>query len=71
MRANMLDAYAKGRKAQPKSEHVNAKLTPAQVRAIRGDYTKNGTRQVDLAKQYCVSQRTISLIVRHETYKDV
>lgn len=71
MRTNLLDAYAKGRKAQPKSKHANAKLTAAQVRAIRGDYTKNGTRQVDLAKQYGVSQRAISLIVRHETYKDV
>jgi hypothetical protein len=71
MRTNMLDAYKKGRKTQPKSEHVNAKLSAAQVRAIRTRYTRGGIRQVDLAAEYSVSQRVISLIIRHETYKDV
>jgi len=71
MRANLLDAYSKGRKSQPRSEHANAKLTPEQVRAIRDVYNSGGVRQAALAAQYGVSQRTISLIVRRETYKDV
>lgn len=71
MRANLLDAYAKGRKTQPKSQHVNAKLSADQVRAIRAAYDAGDTRQVDLAAKYGVSQRAISLIVRRETYKDI
>jgi hypothetical protein len=71
MRANLLDAYEKGRKVQPRSRHVNAKLTPAQVREIRRRYDAGEARQVPLAKEYGVSQRVISLIVRRETYKDV
>lgn len=71
MRANLLDAYRKGRKSQPQSGHVNAKLTPEQVKDIRATYDAGGVRQVDLAKQYGVSQRAISLVVRRETYRDV
>lgn len=71
MRANLLDAYAKGRKTQPRSAHVNAKLTLEQVRNIRTTYDAGYTRQVDLAAKYGVSQRAISLIIRRETYKDV
>lgn len=71
MRSNLLDAYRKGRKVQPRSGHTNANLTAEEVRAIREAYNGGGVRQVDLAAQYGVSQRTVSLIVRHETYKDV
>lgn len=71
MRANLLDAYKKGLKTQPRSGHANAKLTPAQVLEIRNVYDAGNTRQVDLAKQFGVSQRTISLVVRRETYGDV
>jgi DNA-binding MarR family transcriptional regulator len=71
MRANQLDAYRKGRKVQPQSGHTNAKLTPEQVVEIRAIYDAGGVRQVDLAKQYGVSQRAISLVVRRETYRDV
>jgi hypothetical protein len=71
MRANLLDAYSKGRKAQPKSLHANAKLTAEQVRDIRRLYDKGGVRQIDLAARYGVSQRAISLVVRRETYKDI
>jgi hypothetical protein len=70
MRANLLDAYAKGRKTQPQSEHTNAKLTAQQVHEIRAQYAR-GCKQVDLAAQYGVSQRTISLVVRRETYRDI
>lgn len=66
---NQLDAYKKKRKAQPKgSDHVNAKLTKEQVMDIRRRYS-NGEYQVPLAKEFNVSQRCISLVVRGETYK--
>ena len=71
MRTNQLDAYTKGRKVQPRSEHVNAKLTPDQVRDIRARYDRGIDKQIPLATEFGVSQRAISLIVRRETYKDV
>jgi len=71
LRTNMLDAYVKGRKIQPRSKHVNAKLTAEQVKEIRRKYDSGMTLQIHLAKEYGVSQRVISLIVRRETYKDV
>ena len=71
MRTNQLDAYAKGRKVQPKSRHVNAKLSAAQVHAIRRRYDAGDGTQKELAAEVGVSQRVISLIVRHEAYKDV
>ena len=65
----MIDAYKKKRKVQPKGEaHTNAKLTTAQVEAVREAYEK-GQTQTKLAVIYGVSQRAISLIVRKETYK--
>lgn len=71
MRTNLLDAYNKGRKTQPQSKHVNSKLTATQVRHIRVRYARGEERQVDLASEFGVSQRVVSLIIRHETYKDV
>lgn len=71
MRANLLDAYAKGRKQQPRSGHSNAKLTPQQVRMVRHLYDTGETTQTLLAKKFGVSQRVISLVVRRESYKDV
>jgi hypothetical protein len=71
MRTNQLDAYQKGRKQQPKSKHTNAKLTPAQVREIRRRYDTGAAKQVPLAKEFGVSQRVISLVIRRETYKDI
>lgn len=71
MRSNQLDAYKKGRKTQPKSNHANAKLTPTQVREIRSLYHHKGVFQTVLAEQYGVSQRCISLITRYESYKDI
>ena len=66
---NMADAYHKKRKVQPKGEaHTNAKLTNEQAAEIRQRYAA-GEFQVPLAKEYGVSQRAISLIVRGETYK--
>lgn len=66
---NQKDAYSKSRKTQPKgSAHANAKLSVRQVTQIRKRYA-NGEYQVPLAKEYGVSQRVISLIVRGESYK--
>ena len=66
---NQRDAYAKKRRVQPKGEkHVNAKLTNEQAEQIRQRYAA-GEYQVPLAREFGVSQRAISLIVRRETYK--
>lgn len=66
---NMEDAYKKKRKVPATGEkHSNAKLTNKQAALIRNRY-KRGERQVALAKEFGVSQRAISLIVRGETYK--
>lgn len=55
------------RRAQAQNR-VYAKLSIKQANAIRRIYAKGGIRQVDLAKQYGVSQRTISLITRNESW---
>lgn len=66
---NMIDAYRKKRKRQPKGEfHANAKLTYRQAMEIRKRYAA-GEFQVVLAKEYGVSQVSISLIIRGKTYK--
>ena len=70
MSSNQKDAYKKGRKVQPRSEHANAKLTADQVRWARRAYSE-GARQIDLAEKLGVCQRVISKVVRNETYKDV
>ena len=67
---NMHDAYKKKRKVQPKGErHTNAKLTNAKAEEIRSKYFAGAT-QMELAKEYDVSQVAISLIVRKVTYND-
>lgn len=55
------------RKTQSRNrEYVKMSLdTAEQIRIL---YAKGNIRQVDLAKQFDVSQRTISLIVRRETW---
>ena len=68
---NQRDAYAKTRRAQPRGQHhANAKLTNKQAAQVRKLH-EAGMTQVVLAKKFGVSQRTISLIVRRETYKDI
>jgi DNA-directed RNA polymerase specialized sigma subunit len=65
---NQKDAYEKKQRKQPKGElHANAKLSKKQIINIRNRYEK-GETQTALAKEFGVSQRTISLIVRYETY---
>jgi len=66
---NMNDAYVKRRKVQPRgAAHSNAKLTNSQAAKVRELYA-SGYTQTRLAEKYSVSQRTISLVVRGETYK--
>lgn len=66
---NLQDAYNKKRKQQPKGQnHANAKLTNRQAAKIRKRYASEEV-QTTLAKEYGVSQRVISLIVRGETYR--
>jgi hypothetical protein len=68
-RDNMLDAYKKNRKSQLQGEaHTNAKLSNKQAQEIRKRY-EAGEMQIPLAKEFNVSQKVISLIIRNETYK--
>jgi len=67
---NQRDAYRRGRRSQPQgAAHANAKLTTKQAHVIRSRYIPGVIRQVDLATEFGVSQRVISLIVRGETYR--
>ena len=66
---NQSEAYERNRKEQPKGQlHANSKLTNEQASAIRERY-KYGYTQTNLAKEYDVSQTTISLITRGVTYQ--
>ena len=71
MQDNSADCVRKQRTNKPKGEkHTNAKLTSVQAEEIRGKYASiPKPKQVDLASEYKVSQRVISLIVRSESYK--
>lgn len=67
---NNLHAYRfLSRKPSPSYGATNgsSKLTAIQVAEIRASYDAGNTQTV-IAKQYGVSQRTISLIVRRETW---
>lgn len=70
--SNYIDMVRKGR---GRSDHKNrrygtnnhnAKLTFDQVEEIRKAYVPGQIKQADLAKQYGVSQRLISIITRNE-----
>jgi len=66
---NQYDAYQKKRRVQPKGQaHSKEKPTNEQAAEIRQRY-EAGEFQVPLAKEYGVSQRVVSLIVRGESYK--
>jgi hypothetical protein len=51
--------------------HGRAKVTEADVTAIRKRYAEGGIRQVDLGDQYGICQTKISAIVRREHWKHV
>jgi hypothetical protein len=73
---NSQDAWKKGRnffqkhpEARPKGEnHANAKLNKKQIAEIRKLYASGVYYQKTLVKHFGVSQRTISLITRRESY---
>jgi hypothetical protein len=72
---NSKDAWAKGRnfyqlhpELRPRgAKHTNAKLNAAQIVEIRARY-KRGERQIDIAKDFGVSQGTISHLIVGRTY---
>lgn len=67
---NNTDCYTRIRRTQPQGQHhINAKLLPDAIWFIRAHTGK--IRQIDLAKQYGVSQRCISLVQRNETYRNL
>jgi hypothetical protein len=53
------------------TEDKFAKLTTAQVVAVRQRYDAGENTQQQLAAEFGVTQRVISLIVRRESYKDI
>lgn len=67
---NVRDCHRKQRRPTYRGEaHTNAKLTALQVEEIRRRYIPGLVRQIDLAEEYGVSQRTISDITLGRTYK--
>jgi hypothetical protein len=63
---NRDDCAAKGRHTYGE-KHPLAKLTKGDVLAIRASPAK----QADLARQYCVSEQLISLIIKRKTWKHI
>ncbi len=74
-RDNLEDMTNKGRRAvgnkvsNPGEKNPAAKLTSIQVSEIRERYSEGNVTQQTLAAKYGVSQRMISLIVRHEKWR--
>jgi hypothetical protein len=65
---NQLDAYARRRRKAYRGEtHSNAKQTRESVSLIR-DMSVHGISQEDIAALLCVSQSSISKILRKESY---
>lgn len=61
--ARVRRGYARGER------HGRAKLTNAEAAEIRLMYEIWGFRQIDIAREYKISQRVISLIIRGESWK--
>ena len=67
---NNSDRKAKGRNANRHGEsNTNAKLTEAQVREIRERYAAGGILQRELAQEYGVSRKAISLVVTNKRWQ--
>lgn len=65
---NQSDAYRKGRKVQQGEKNGNAKLTKAEVGAIREHHAQGHISQRELATLYQVSSSAISDILRHKRW---
>jgi hypothetical protein len=71
IKENNLDMYAKKRQYQSNNgRHPRAKLTNEQVIEVRKLVYK-GRSQSKIAKQFNISQSTISDITHNKTYKDI
>lgn len=69
---NNRDKARKGRANPPFGEREpNHKLTEADVRQIRQRYAAGNVRQRDIAADYGISQRLVSLIVRREAWRHI
>jgi hypothetical protein len=67
---NAADRAAKGRTTHGEQSHLS-RLTADQVRAIRGRYMTGGVSMRQLAREYGVDRRTISLILRRATWRHI
>lgn len=67
-RDNQQDKWAKGRGIVINN---SIKLTESNVRAIRTRYATGTIRQIDLGKEYGVSQTAISAIVNRRTWTHI
>jgi DNA-binding MarR family transcriptional regulator len=69
---NLFDRSAKNLESWKRgSQHGESKLTEDDVRAMRAAYAAGGVRQVDLARQYGIDQRTVSVIIRRTGWRHV
>lgn len=69
---NNVDTHEKGRAVHPHGEqHERAKLTAADVLAIRQRYTQGGVSYGDLASEYGIARATIQQIIERRTWKSV
>ncbi len=69
---NMIDMFESGRGETRRGEKsAMAKLTTANVRAIRKSVEKGISTQKDLAKQYGVSNTVISNVVNRKSWKHI
>jgi hypothetical protein len=65
---NNLDAYSRNRRLiRHGAAHPNTKLNTTDAETIRGLY-QAGSRQVDLADKYAISQSLVSMIIRGKAY---
>lgn len=65
---NVTHAFASGLRVPVRG---NTRLTEDQVRSIRNEYAPGRVRMQDLADKYGVALRTISFIIRRETWAEV
>lgn len=67
---NMLHALENGLTSAIGETHYRAKLTENQVVEIRKKYSE-GEKQITLAKEYNVSDKTIHVIVKNKRWKSI
>lgn len=66
---NLRDARSKGRLDVRGEKHPRAKLTQAEVDALRREYAKGNVYQYVLAERYGISRGSVSLILRRLGWK--